>query len=121
MEQAGAETRAMLEQIHRENPGNNGWLARVTGVRTYMAGSYRTAVITLLVAVALLMLIACANVSSLLLVRASARVREMAVRTALGATRGRLVRQLVSESLVLGLAGGAVGGLLAYIGIPALI
>lgn len=122
VEQASTELQAMLEQIHRENPAaNNGWGARATPIRDSVAGSYRRAVITLLVAVGFLLLIACANVSNLLLVKASGRVREMAVRAALGATRTRLIRQLVSESILLGAAGGVLGVLLAYLGIPALL
>ena len=90
-------------------------------IRQSLAGSYRDAVVSLLVAVTFLLLIACANVSNLLLVKASARKREIAVRTALGATRRRLVRQLFSESVVLGAAGGIGGLLLVYAGLPALL
>jgi putative ABC transport system permease protein len=122
IQQATGELESILQQIHRENPAvNNNWQAHAIPVRDFVAGSYRKAVITLLVAVALLLLIACANVCNLLLIKASARVREIAVRTALGATRRRLLRQLITESLLLGLAGGALGVLLAYAGIPALL
>jgi putative ABC transport system permease protein len=122
IQQATAELESLLEQIHRENPAvNNNWLAHAIPMRDFVAGGYRKAVNTLLVAVALLLLIACANVCNLLLVKASTRVREIAVRTALGATRRRLLRQLITESLLLGLAGGALGVLLAYAGIPSLL
>jgi putative ABC transport system permease protein len=122
VEQATSELESLLEQIHRENPAvNNNWSARAIPIRDFVAGSYRKAAITLLVAVGLLLLIACANVCNLLLVKASARVREIAVRAALGATRRRLLRQLITESLLLGLVGGALGVLLAYAGIPALL
>jgi cell division protein FtsX len=111
-----------MAQINRENPiTDRGNTARAVPIRQSLAGSFRDAVVSLLVAVAFLLLIACANVSNLLLVKASARKREIAVRTALGATRRRLVRQLFSESVVLGVAGGIGGLLLVCAGLPALL
>ncbi|HLJ44756.1 MAG TPA: ABC transporter permease [Bryobacteraceae bacterium] len=120
--QATAELSSLLEQIHRENPAaNNHFGIRAVPLREALAGTYRQAVVMLLSAVGLLLLIACANVSNLLLVKASARLREMAVRTALGATRRRLIRQLMCESAIFGLTGGVAGVLLARAGIPALL
>jgi putative ABC transport system permease protein len=122
LNQASAEAQSLLDRIHRENPAaDNGYRVRLTPMRDFLSGDYRKAVITLLVAVALLLLVACANVSNLLLVKASARGREIAVRMAMGATRRRLIRQLISESVLLGLAGGALGVALAYAGLPALL
>jgi putative ABC transport system permease protein len=122
LSQATTEAQSLLQQIHREYPAaDNGYRARITPMRDAVSVDYRKAVITLLTAGAILLLIASANVSNLLLVKASARAREMAVRIAMGATRRRLIRQLISESVVLGLAGGALGVALAYAGLPALL
>jgi putative ABC transport system permease protein len=116
------EVDAVLATIHRAYPAaNNGWRARVRPLRAVMTTDYRPAVTMLLVAVGLLLLIACANVSHLLLAKAMGRAREMGIRRALGASRSRLVRQLVVESVILAAAGGAVGVLFAYLGVPALL
>jgi predicted permease len=107
---AARELAALSTRLGAANPGTNrGWLARPVPLLDDMLGYYRPALFVLLGAVALLLLTACLNVASLLLARSAARSREMAVRAALGASRARLVRQMLVESLLLSLAGTAVG------------
>ncbi|MEP6914280.1 MAG: ABC transporter permease [Acidobacteriota bacterium] len=96
---------------------NTGWTARVVPLREQLTGEVRPVLLVLVGAVAFVLLIACANVANLLLARATTRQRELAVRAALGAGRARLVRQLLAESLVLAMAGGIAGLLVAWWGL----
>jgi putative ABC transport system permease protein len=108
-EMAGISTR--LEQAY---PANRGYGANVVPLRDQMVGAIARPLQVLTGAVAFVLLIACANLANLMLARTAARRRELAIRTALGAGRARLVRQIVTECLVLSLAGGAAGVGLAY-------
>jgi predicted permease len=100
---------------------NAGLTMNAVSARELIVGDVRRPLLMLLGAVGFVLLVACSNVASLVLARASAREDELAVRAALGAGRGRLLRQLLTEALVLGLIGGAIGLTLAYAGTRALV
>jgi putative ABC transport system permease protein len=114
-EQADAEMKGIAAQLAKEFPQRNtGWSVTLVPVHEQLVDQIRPALLVLAGAVGLVLLIACVNVANLLLARSTARERELGIRTALGAKRGRLVRQMLSESLLLGAAGGAVGLVLAF-------
>jgi putative ABC transport system permease protein len=121
LQQAQTELATIANRIQQQypaaDPGHG--VNAISGYES-LTKNARPALLTLLVAVSFLLLIACANVANLLLARAETRQKEIAIRTALGATRGRIVRQLLTESLLLAVAGGAIGLLLAAWGVDAL-
>jgi putative ABC transport system permease protein len=122
LSQARAEMTGIAQRLEIAYPEfNKGWGVDVVPLRDSFVGPAKTSLMILLGAVTLLLCVACANVANLLLARYSTRHREMAVRGALGAARSRLVRQLLTESVILGLVGGIAGVVLAYFAVAGLV
>jgi len=110
VEQANADLAGIAQALSAEYPDYNSHTGfRATPELTYMIGSNRAPLLLLMGAVTVVLLIACANIANLLLARASTRSREISIRAALGASRGRVIRQLVTESALLAIAGAALG------------
>jgi putative ABC transport system permease protein len=121
-EQAQSEMSSIMRVLAARYPEDNGTRsARVRPLPEVLIGDFRQRLVVTLGAVSLVLLIACGNVANLLLVRGSARQKEIAVRAALGAGRGRIVRQLLTESAVLSIVGGLAGLALAWFGVRALV
>ena len=116
LDQAEVRMNQLSTRLEKENPDLSGWRAQLESLRTTLSGGNRPGLLVLMGAVIFVLLIACANLANLLLARNAARTNEFAVRRALGAGEGRLVRQLLTESVIVSVAGGILGVLIGSLG-----
>jgi len=122
VQQAQAEMNTISARLEQAHPADDkGWGAKVVPLREELVGEVRPALMVLLGAVGFVLLIACANVANLVLVKTLARQKEIAIRTALGASAARVIRQILSETVMLGLAGGLLGLFLAHYGVRLIV
>jgi predicted permease len=120
-EQAEARMNVIAQQLEEQHPEDKDWRIRIVSLRDEIVGGAQTMLLILFGAAGFVLLIACVNIANLLLATATTRQKEIAVRTALGAGRFRLIRQMLTESLLIAVAGGVVGLLVARWGIEALV
>ena len=122
LEQAKTEMNTISSRLEQQFPADDkGWGATVIPMREQMVGEVRSALMILLGAVGFVLLIACANVANLVLVKTLARQKEIAIRTALGASSARVLRQILAETLMLSLCGGVLGLVIAHFGVRLIV